>query len=126
MPKIKKDDFIKLPTQDRIFNEDELQKFHNELALFKITRKLDNGESVTYLDSVAYHIHKGTMTDRFTAVIEVDTFGEVIIPSRYERLENKFRQYKFWLARKEHSKRIIELELDKVTETLEVKIHPIF
>jgi len=129
MPKIKKDDFKQTEPQQRIFTDDELEKFHKDLGMFRVTETLPSGQTLTSIDTVRYHIHRGTMSDRNTVVVEIDDFGDVIIPTRYEKLENKFRQYKSWLVRrefKEKTNKKAEAELDKIVMEKGEDFEPIF
>ncbi len=118
MPRIKKDEFVKPIIQERVFTDAELEKFHRELQDFKVTVIIKGNEEVSYIYSHAYHIFRKTMSDQNTIIIDTDTFGDVITPTRYERLENKFKQYKSWLMKKEYIRKIEQKELEKIAESI--------
>lgn len=121
----KKETVLKLENKERIFTEQELQKFHEELKAFRFPVKLRSGDIVHPIDYVAYHKSKKTLNEMGEVIIFVDTFGEMILPPRYEKLENKIRQYNDWCVRKEYGKKIETSELDKLAESMQINVDDI-
>lgn len=119
MPKIAKEVYKK--TEGRIFNDAELSKFHDELQSFKGSYTLRNGDTVKYIDFDAYHKSKNTLSADGGVTVQFD-FEEIISPTRYERLEEKIRQYKLWLGRKEYGRKMEAKALDAIAEEMTIEI----
>lgn len=123
MPKIEKKSQSESPKDVRIFTEEELQKFHDELHVgFMKTDILSDGTDASYVDTIKYHKSKGTLNDDGAVTIQVDGFGDMMFPTRYERLEEKFRQYKEWLGRKEYGNKMRLQELDDMAKQINTEI----
>ncbi len=106
-----------VPIKHRIFTDKELEDFDKELKVsFLITVTLANNEKVTYIDFDKYHKHRGTLNKVGEVVVNTDLIsGEILTPIPYERLENKIRQYKYWVGKKEFGKTKSYEQLGKVS-----------
>lgn len=115
MPRIQKQSDIKPAIRERIFTEQELQEFHQDIeSNYRQPYTLTNGKEARPVDWKKLHIDKRTMTKHGAVIIEWDTFGEQIQPTRYDRLENKIRQYLGWLGRKEY------IENEKINQLMQI------
>lgn len=104
---------------ERIFSVGELEKFHTDIQQFRITKKISDGEEVSFIDFDSVHKFKNTISKYGGVYLESDGFGGHIYPTRYERLENKIAQYINWQSRKQY----VENEEIKQLEELANKVN---
>lgn len=114
MPKIEKEEIVyKKP--ELIFTDSELKLFHDELQNFKTEHILTSGEKISYIDFKKYHKSKRTLSKDGGITVQYDVVGDMIYPSRYEKLENKIKQYLSWCGRQEYIKKMRIDDLEKVS-----------
>lgn len=105
---------------ERIFTDSELQKFHEDIQKYRVTNKLTNNEEVFFVDFTLVHKGYRTMNKDGAVYIQEDGFGSYVYPTRYERLENKIRQYINFRGRKEFFDKNKLEGLDKLAEEMSV------
>lgn len=105
---------------ERLFSISELEKFHQDIQIFRVEKKLDNDKDISFIDFKELHKVKKTVNKIGGIYLEDDGFGGYITPTRYERLENKIAQYINWRGKKDYIENK-ELEgLDKLSNKVKI------
>ncbi len=119
MPKITKKDLEFKPVE-KVYTDIELQQLHDKLDKYKVTQTLRSGEEVSIIDFGKFHQEEGSMS-KDGIIVEHDGFGDIVTPTKYEKVEDMIRQYKKWMGRKEYGQKMRTKDMEELTTKMDMK-----